>query len=400
LIAFAGPQIAHPTGCESIVLIRPASIIVLLVSIFGCIGRASAQSLMSEWPRVAGMESWSQPSVAPVPSRLPLLSTHRLPMVKPTSGPGPVAPMAPPLGSGSPWTLAPGPALAPEPVAPAPTPSKAPAAPSPSADAKKPEGDKKKPAEEKGKKKEEEIKGDLIPTMIEEVVIERAPWYHMDLSRLHPWKGNFEMGMDGSGGNTDTFNIRLGANGKLKTEHHSLTLDLDYHKNYNDSVETANRMNFQGRYERLAVKTPWTWFAQQSTDYDEFQPWDVRVVGSVGLGYRLFDTEKTKLTIRWGAGCSQRIGGPDQDCVPEMNHGIEYEHRMTKRQKIKASAEYFPDVTAWEECRVVSKASWEVLLDAENNLSLKLSASDRYNRPNPGGKLNDIDYAMVLIWGF
>ena len=48
---------------------------------------------------------------------------------------------------------------------------------------------------------------------------------------------------------------------------------------------------------------PWTWFLQQTTDYDEFQPWNVRVVASSGFGYRLRDDEITTLTVRLGGGC-------------------------------------------------------------------------------------------------
>jgi len=245
-----------------------------------------------------------------------------------------------------------------------------------------------------------DIEGDRLPLMFESVVIERAPWYDLDIPWLDPWEGNFEMGLDGSSGNSNTFNIRLGAEAKRKTKRHRLSLDLDYHKNTNDSIETANRLYFEGRYERLSQRTPWTWFLQQTTDYDEFQPWDVRVVASTGLGYRFLDDEITTLTTRFGGGFSQDVGGPDQDCVPEMNYGIEYEHQMTKRQKIGASVEYFPKVTCFDDFRLVSKADWEVLLDEEMNLSLKVSAIDRYNQPNPGGKLNDVDYSIVLLWSF
>lgn len=250
-------------------------------------------------------------------------------------------------------------------------------------------------------KTEPEVPDDPLPSMLESVVIERIPWYYLDTpSWLDSWKGSFEMGLDGSSGNSDTFNIRLGATAKRKTKQHSLSMNLDYHKNTNDAVETANRFNFDGRYEKLNEEHPWTWFFQQTTDYDEFQPWNVRVVASGGLGYRFFDDEITMLTVRLGGGFSQEIGGPDQDCVPEMNYGIEFERQMTKRQKVKYSAEYFPSVACYSEFRVVSKMSWEVLLDEERHLSLKVSATDRYNYPNPGGKLNDIDYATVLLWSF
>ncbi|MBN2215962.1 MAG: DUF481 domain-containing protein [Pirellulales bacterium] len=245
-----------------------------------------------------------------------------------------------------------------------------------------------------------EIEGDPLPRMLETVVVERIPWYHLDMPWLEPWDGSFEMGLNGSSGNSETFDVRLGAEAKRKTKRHSIMFDLDYHKNTNEAVETINRLYFEGRYERLSETKPWTWFFQQTTDYDEFQPWNVRVVSSTGIGYRFLDDEITTLTARLGSGFSQEVGGSDQQCVPEMQYGMEYEHRMTTRQKIRLSVEYFPDLTAYNEFRLVNKADWEILLDAEMNLSLKFSAIDRYNYPNPGGKLNDVDYAIVLLWSF
>jgi putative salt-induced outer membrane protein YdiY len=208
------------------------------------------------------------------------------------------------------------------------------------------------------------------------------------------------MGMDGSSGNSETFNIRLGATAARKTTRHSFLFDLDYHKNTNEAVETANRLYSEGRYERLSETKPWTWFFKQTTEYDEFQPWDVRIVSTSGFGYRFLDGDITTLTARLGAGFSQQVGGFDQDIIPEMNYGFEYSHRMTKRQKIALSVEYFPNLVNYSEFRMVSKGDWEVLLDAENNLSLKISVNDRYAYPNLGGELNDLDYALVLLWSF
>ena len=257
------------------------------------------------------------------------------------------------------------------------------------------------PTEESSKKeKSAEMPEDSLPRMFETAVIEKTPLYDMDVPLLDPWKGNFELGLDGSSGNSNTFNVRLGAAAKRKTKKHSWLFDLDYHKNTNDGVETANKMYFESRYERLSQSKPWTWFFKETTDYDEFQPWNVRVVATGGLGYRVFDDEVTNLTARLGSGFSQEIGGPDQDCIPEMNYGFDCEHRMTKRQKISCSVEYYPNVVCFNEYRVTSKADWEVLLDADMNLSLKISAMDIYNYPNPGGKLNDLDYAIVLLWNF
>jgi len=228
--------------------------------------------------------------------------------------------------------------------------------------------------------------------------LEPARWTRP--SWFRPWRGSVELGLDGTSGNSETLNLRLGVDAKRKTEQHVLTLDLDYHKNTNQSQETANRLFFDGRYERLFPESPWSCFVQETTTYDEFQPWNVRVSATTGVGYELLKSEMATLMGRFGGGFSREIGGADARYVPELNFGLDWERELSKRQRVKASVEYYPDVTAFGDFRVVSKIDWEVLLDEEMNLSLKLSAADRYKRPNPGGQLNDVDYSVVLLWKY
>lgn len=369
---------------------------VLLLHV-GSLGLFAQQQAVSPWPPCAASQV---PPAAPVylptaqgngyaPSPVneaPRLTVERLPPVGPFWA---IVPVYPPLANHYAFDVAPSaPAEAEQPDGEPASPKK---------EESKHEENKK---QEGDKKDEPPIEGDPLPRMIETVVIEKAPWYRLNAPWFDPWEGSFEMGLDGSAGNSETFNIRLGAAAKRKTKRHSFLLDLDYHKNTNEAVETANRMYFEGRYERLSEVNPWTWFWQETTDYDEFQPWNVRIVATTGFGYRFLDDEITTLTVRLGSGFSQEVGGPDQDCVPEMHYAFEYGHRMTNRQKMALSVEYFPDITSYGEFRLVNKGDWELLLDDETNLSLKVSVSDRYNYPNPGGELNDLDYGIVLLWSF
>ena len=215
-----------------------------------------------------------------------------------------------------------------------------------------------------------------------------------------PWSGNFELGLDGSEGNSPRFNFRFGFEAKRKTDEDVLSLDLDYHRNTNDSLQTAHRTFFDWRYERLSEKSPWTSFVHGTVDYDEFQAFDVRVALDTGLGYQFIDTDHTSLLGRFGGGWSREIGGPDDDYVPEAAFGLDFERQVTKRQKLTATVDYTPDVTDVADFRLNSKASWEVLLDGDKNLSLKMSVLDRYDSTPHGAKPNDVDYSVTLLWTF
>ena len=214
------------------------------------------------------------------------------------------------------------------------------------------------------------------------------------------WSGNVEFGLDGTEGNSQTFNVHIGFDLKRKTNRNIFTSSLDYNKNNSDSINTANRLLHESRLERPHCSTSWTWYVHEQVDYDEFQPWNVQVNVDTGIGYQLIETESTDFTGRFGSGCSHEIGGPDDAYVPELLFGLEFEHRIGDLQKIRISLEYFPDVTDFSEYRMVDKASWEVLLNKKLNLSLSFNATETVNCPNPGGKEGDLDYSSVLLWNF
>jgi putative salt-induced outer membrane protein YdiY len=214
------------------------------------------------------------------------------------------------------------------------------------------------------------------------------------------WEGNLEMGVNGTEGNSQTFNLRFGAKLKRKTEWNSLSADLDYRRDSADSQETANRAFLDWRFEHFFKDSPWTWFVHGTVEYDEFQAFDLRVALDTGLGYQFIDTDMTNLIGRFGGGTSREIGGPDDEFLPEAVFGLDFEHKINKRHKLTLTLEYRPDVTDCADYRLNSKAGWEILLDEAMNLSMKITASDRYDSTPHGAKPNDLDYALLMLWGF
>src|SRR5690606_24612196 len=101
-----------------------------------------------------------------------------------------------------------------------------------------------------------------------------------------------------------------------------------------------------GKAEYLFQESPFTLFSKTYIEYDEFKAYDMRLALNAGLGYRWWDTETNKLTTRVGAGWSREIGGPVDRFVPEGVVGVEFERRISKRQKLSLDSDYFPD---WED---------------------------------------------------
>lgn len=218
------------------------------------------------------------------------------------------------------------------------------------------------------------------------------------------WSGSFELGLDGTEGNSQTFNIRFGFDARRASPASILSLDLDYNKKTSDGRERANKLLCDWRLERLFNDAPWTCHVHGTVEYDEFQAYDLRWSVDVGVGYHFLRTKRTTLTARAGVGFAQEVGLPadeaDDENAVEAVFGLEFSHQLNERQKLSASAEYTPELIDFTDCRLTTKAAWEVLLDEAWNLKLKLQARNRYDSVPRGKKHNDLDYAAMLMWSF
>lgn len=239
---------------------------------------------------------------------------------------------------------------------------------------------------------------DFVDESVEDVVA--PPWYTYDvLFDSETWESSFEIGINGTTGNAETMSFRTGAKTKHKTDGHTMTVNFNYARTQADGVETQHNALLGVRSDwDLFLDSLWSMFLKQQTEYDEFKAWDVRLSGNAGLGYFLVKEDNHEFKLRFGGGFSQEIGGPDDDIVPEAVFGSDIETKLTDRQKVEGTFEYFPEWADWNDFRIESKFSWSIQLSTEKNLSLKLSVIDRYDSTPEGRRPNDLDYALLLLW--
>ena len=226
------------------------------------------------------------------------------------------------------------------------------------------------------------------------VVIEAAP----GLPKL--WSGSFDLGLNGSNGNTELFNFRFNLAATRETDFTKLALKSNYMRMQSEGEETGNRLFFEGRNEWKIDESLWTWYVHETTEYDEFRNWRTRVGMDTGLGYNFIKNDRTALTLRFGPSVSHEFRGPAQDWVPELAYGLQLNHKISELQKLMFQIDYFPDLRDMVEYRMNTQASWEIVLDQVNNLSLKLSAISRYDTTPEGDSPDDLDYAATLLWSF
>ncbi|MCG8584616.1 MAG: DUF481 domain-containing protein [Pirellulales bacterium] len=215
-----------------------------------------------------------------------------------------------------------------------------------------------------------------------------------------PWSGSFELGLNGSDGNSDVFNFRFGVDLKRETDWTTFTFDLDYKNDSTDDVQTVNRLFLDAREEWSPTQGRWNLYLHGTTEYDEFKDFDSRIAADAGLTYNFVKTDVTRFAGRVGLGTSKEFGSVNDDWIPEGSFGLDFERQISKLQKFVMSVDYFPDLSDFGDCRIDTKADYEIVIDADMNLSLKLGALNRYDS-TPGDSLhNDLDYSAVLLWNF
>jgi len=238
-----------------------------------------------------------------------------------------------------------------------------------------------------------------------EVVVTPEPervysWY--DVRHWMPrdgWEASVEMGLNGTAGNTNTFSERVGSNIKWVRGQNTWDFNGIYNMSSDSGQTTANNALAQARYDRALGESRWSLYNLSLLEYDEFRTFDVRLATNAGFGYALIKNERTTLNFRLGSGVSHELDGPNQDYVPEADVGVDFEHKLSARQKINCISDYYPDWTNLSTSyRIITTAGWELVVDPEMHLSLKAAILNRYDSTGDGARPNDLNYSLLLMW--
>jgi putative salt-induced outer membrane protein YdiY len=230
--------------------------------------------------------------------------------------------------------------------------------------------------------------------------VEEIGWDFWSPTFWDPWEGNVELGLNGTDGNTETFNIRLGALAKRKTEFRTEQIQITSIQKRANGVTTANTALIDSRIDWPMPSSKFNTFLHSLVEYDQFKAFDYRISGDTGVGYEFIQTDITTLIGRMGLSASHEIGGPNNKTNPELLLGSEYKHKFNETHQISAQMSYYPNLVDFTDFRLNSQASWQIVLSQVHNLSLKLSVIDRYDSTPEGARPNDLDYSTLLLWTF
>jgi len=217
---------------------------------------------------------------------------------------------------------------------------------------------------------------------------------------LPGWDKHFELGINGSDGNSQTFNLVSGFNATKEDESDRWKIDATYFRNQDDGNRTRNEFIGEVTHDWLMPDSPWFKFANGRYDYDEFQDWESRASGFLGVGKVLVDTSKHLVTGRAGLGGSYEFGTVNE-LVPEAMLGLEWAYTINDHQKLESYVTVFPDLDEFGESRTLAGAEWVIQIDEADSISLKFGLTNEYESKTEGiAKHNDVKYYGALVFDF
>lgn len=210
------------------------------------------------------------------------------------------------------------------------------------------------------------------------------------------WERGVSVGLNASEGNTDSTNGRVAFEAKRETVKMRTSVGGVYVYSKDAEGTRKSRLDGEARNDWILEGTRWRLFATGTVEYDQFADWDWRLTGTAGLGYAVVARDAHELVVRAGPGVSQEFGGNDDRLTPLGVVGADYRWEISQKSRLFATVEYFPDLSEFREFRTDAKTGYEVVLDAESKLMLKVGAGHRHDSDPRKAEANDFEYFMTL----
>ncbi len=225
------------------------------------------------------------------------------------------------------------------------------------------------------------------------------------------WHSKIEFGFAATEGNSEDANLTLAFRSLIDRGFDMYTFDSRYSLRTSRGDRSENKLT-AGLLAEWPLSDPrWSYFAQSRYDFDEFQSWDHRITGGVGVGYHLIDINGVDpagnardvfdLRARLGLGLRREFGSTNERIQPEGIFGGDLVWQLDSHQRLAAGTTFFPNLDETSEFRVVTNAEWVLDLDTMDGLSLKLGLAHEFQSvTDPGIKENDLSVYGAFVLDF
>jgi hypothetical protein len=215
-----------------------------------------------------------------------------------------------------------------------------------------------------------------------------------------------EVGVNGSGGNTESFGFIGGLGSDYRTGGHVWRFESRHFYKEVDGDATDNRFYALLRKDWTFEKDArYSFFAEGRYDRDQFQQWNQRGTVAGGVAYKWVNTDDVLVGFRVGGAATKEWGlegpGQDDDVRPEGLLGVEGRWKVDKGTEILAGSTWYPDLSDAGEYRLLSSAGLSLKLDEKGTMVFRAGVEHEYDthREEPFDRF-DVRYFALLIVEF
>ncbi len=218
---------------------------------------------------------------------------------------------------------------------------------------------------------------------------------------LAEWDSKLELGLNGSGGDSETQNVYLRFATKKQDGRNRWLIGGQYFLGRTDSETKRNQAEVKVTRDWLQKDSPWFLFARSEYKYDQFRSWEHRISAYGGGGYTLIDDGTFEVIGRAGLGGTHEFGDVDEWTPEAIFSGSAAKWNIDKRQTLGSELTYYPSLEAVDDFRIQGKIWWQYKLNFLDGLSLKIGAEDEYDAtPDKGDEEHDFKYYGALVIEF
>jgi putative salt-induced outer membrane protein YdiY len=226
-----------------------------------------------------------------------------------------------------------------------------------------------------------------------------------DEEESQSWNQEVHLGLGYQKGQKESSDISVSYHAGHTKNNHKVTLDLSYRLAESDDEKTLNRFSTTFGNVWLQPDSKWDIFTNLQFDWAEFQSWDQRLLGDLGVQYEFLKTREGEheftLSARFGSGFRQEFNSDDDELIPEGLLGLLLDWSVSKKQTITADSTWYPDYGDSSNYRLVTNTQWNLQLDTQNKLLFSVGLHHEYNSVvDPGVKNSDLQITAGIKYLF
>ena len=215
------------------------------------------------------------------------------------------------------------------------------------------------------------------------------------------WNRQISLGINGAEGNSQNINIRGNFHTDYEDDTDRWNFDMLYRVSRSNGATTENRFQAELIKDWLLPDEDYFFWANGKFEWDDFEVWDNRISGFVGMGYQFTDNAKWNVRGRAGIGGNQTNGGGTNEFTVEALLGVEVDYTISESQSIAFTNYLYPSLEDAADFRNITTLAWQIEIDKDKGMSLQFGVANEHDSAAPAGfKKNDFTYYAALVWDF